>query len=63
MNTNSIVDELTQQRDRISAAITALTVTNHTKQVVSSAAPQTGQDECCWERTHISGHESEMGES
>jgi hypothetical protein len=29
MNINSIVDELTQQRDRISAAITALTGTNH----------------------------------
>jgi hypothetical protein len=38
MDTNTIVEELTQQRDRVVAAIKALTGANHTKRVVSSAA-------------------------
>jgi hypothetical protein len=39
MDTNTIVEELTQQRDRVVAAIQALTGTNHTKRVITSAAP------------------------
>jgi hypothetical protein len=38
MDTNHIVDELTQQRDRVVAAIKALTGTNHTPRRVASGA-------------------------
>jgi hypothetical protein len=40
MDTTTIIDELSQQRDRVVAAIEALTGSNHTKRVVPSATPR-----------------------